>query len=193
MDIDAQLESILFLSPNAMRTMELATLIGVSEDDVTSALTRLDVVYNAGRRGIRLAQHEGRYRMTTSPESADAVAAFVEDEVHGALTKPQLETVTVIAYRGPITKGDLEHIRGVHCGIILRNLLVRGLIESKEDPTLLQTVYSVSMDFLHTLGVEHIDQLPDYATLHTADVIDRVLEQRRDEERAVNDTSSAST
>lgn len=180
MDIDTEIESILFLSPKPLKVIELAKIVDASDEEMEHALSRLEVVYNTGQRGIRLTRHEGKVRMTTAPESAEVVAAFVEDEVHGALTRPQLETLTVIAYRGPITKPNLEHVRGVHCGLILRNLAIRGLIESKEDPVLLQTVYTVSMDFLHTLGLERIEQLPDYEPLHTADVIDRLLEQNNE-------------
>lgn len=118
--------------------------------------------------------------MTTAPEHAELVASFVEEDLHGELTRPQLETLTVIAYRGPITKSELEQVRGVHCGLILRNLMMRGLIQTEEDPTKLQMVYTVTMDFLRTLGVASLAELPEYETLHTAEAMNRLLEVNND-------------
>lgn len=113
--------------------------------------------------------------MTTAPEHAELVASFVEEDLHGELTRPQLEALTVIAYRGPITKSELEQVRGVHCGLILRNLMMRGLIQTEEDPAKLQMVYTVTMDFLRTLGVASVAELPEYEALHKEETIDRLL------------------
>jgi len=71
--------------------------------------------------------------MTTAKESSEIVEKFLKEELTGEMTRPQLETLTIIAYRGPMTKMEIEQIRGVNCSLILRNLLMRGLVEAKLD------------------------------------------------------------
>ena len=84
-----------------------------------------------------------------------------------------MEALTIIAYRGPIAKGDLDKIRGVNCALILRNLLLRGLIESKEVKG--EDYYQVSLDFIKFLGVSDVSQLPDYQRLHNEVTVEQVL------------------
>src|SRR3989344_5983048 len=108
--------------------------------------------------------------LATSADTATAVQKFLKDETTGELTRPSLETLTIIAYRGPVTRSDLERIRGVNCSIILRNLMVRGLVEAREDKRQLTTYYTVSFEFLRHLGLPRITELPEYEALHRADV-----------------------
>ena len=93
----------------------------------------------------------------------------------GELTRPSLESLTIIAYRGPITKAELEMIRGVNCSMILRNLLIRGLIREEKGKT--ESVFRVSLEFLRWLGVQQASDLPDYDKLSGSDLIDQVLQQ----------------
>jgi segregation and condensation protein B len=183
MDIDSKIESILFLSPKSLRIQDLAMIVEGGMEDVEHALRRLETVYNVGERGIRIATNGDHIQMTTAPKNEALVVAFVEDEVRGKLTRPQLETLTVIAYRGPITKSALEHVRGVNCSVIIRNLLVRGLIEGLEDPERLQTVYTITMDFLHVLGIQKVEDLPEYEHLHVSETIDRILGDNTEPEK----------
>ncbi len=101
----------------------------------------------------------------------------MKKEASGPLTRPSLETLAVIAYRGPVTKPEIEQIRGVNCAIILRNLLIRGLIEEREDTTRLQNVYTVSVDFLRELGLHNLDELPKYPDFHDNEKIQQLLSE----------------
>lgn len=177
-----KIESLLFLATKPMQCKKLAHIVGASIDDVRAALVDLMAYYNTAKRGIRILENGDEFQMTTAPEHAQLIAAFIAEDIHGELTRPQLETLTVIAYRGPITKSALEQVRGVHCGLIVRNLLMRGLIQAEDDPKKLQTVYSVTMDFLRTLGVSSVKDLPEYAALHTIEAIDRLLAVSKDSE-----------
>ena len=102
---------------------------------------------------------------------------MVKEEVYSELTQPQLEALTIIAYRGPITKLELETIRGVNCSLILRNLLVRGLIEEKDDAVKLQPVYSVSLEMLRHLGIHGVSELPDFENFHNNVQIDQMIQE----------------
>jgi segregation and condensation protein B len=175
MNIETQIESILFLSPAPLSPRGIAQRLHASVEDVQAALAHLSQVYNGGARGIRIATIGDQYQMTTAPEHAELVAAFVEDDLGGDLTEAQLETITIIAYRGPIARTDLERIRGVNCSVILRHLTTRGLIARAADTVHAEPVYAVTLDFLKTLGIAAVGELPDYATLHASEAIDRLL------------------
>jgi segregation and condensation protein B len=96
------------------------------------------------------------------------------------LTKPGLETLTIVAYRGPITKPELELIRGVNCSLILRNLLMRGLVVQQPgtegDEVLAQ--YTASPEFLQYLGFTSVQQLPNFDELHSHQLLEELLKQR---------------
>ncbi len=110
------------------------------------------------------------------PSFADVLGSMTKEETESELTRPQLETLTIIAYRGPITKPEIEHIRGVNCSIILRNLLMRGLIIEKEDKVKLQPVYTIASELLRKLGVHGVEELPDYEDLHKNAKIGQLLD-----------------
>jgi len=114
--------------------------------------------------------------MVSSPENAKIIQEFIKDETTGELSKPSLEALTIIAYRGPVSKIDLDRIRGVNCALILRNLLIRGLIEGKFDKKKNETYYAATFDFIRFLGLNKINDLPDYIRLHQDETIDRILE-----------------
>jgi segregation and condensation protein B len=103
------------------------------------------------------------------------VRGFVKEDVSGELTRPSLETLTIIAYRGPVTKPEIEQIRGVNCSLILRNLLMRGLVEEREEASRLQPMYTVSSDFLRHLGLSSLSELPSYGEFHGNERIDKML------------------
>ena len=107
--------------------------------------------------------------------SGSVIQEFIKDETTGELSKPSLEALTIIAYRGPVAKIDLDRIRGVNCALILRNLLIRGLIEGKFDKKKNETYYTVTFDFIRFLGLNKINDLPDYVRLHQDETIDRML------------------
>ena len=113
--------------------------------------------------------------LVTRSEAADLVKQVVNAEAQGELTRAALETLTILAYRGPLTRPELEQIRGIHSAVILRNLLLRGLIEQKEDSRLGQPVYSVTFEFLNHLGLSGVEQLPEYAALHGNATVSQVL------------------
>jgi segregation and condensation protein B len=119
--------------------------------------------------------------MATAQETADLVRDFMKDETTGELTKPSLETLTIVAYRGPLTKAEIEQVRGVNCSMILRNLMMRGLVESMGEHGNPLTQYRVTMDFLRFLGLSSVEELPDYDTLRSSENVRRVLEESKEE------------
>lgn len=173
-NLKSQLESLLFVAAKPLTLKQLAEWLEVKPEKVSEACRVLAEDYKQQARGVNLTQNADKYQLVSSPNNAAVVQKFVQEETGGELSRPSLEALTIIAYRGPIAKFALDRIRGVNCALILRNLLIRGLIEAKDEKG--ETYYSVSLDFLRFLGVGGVAELPDYERLHTEEIIDAMLE-----------------
>lgn len=174
MNLASQIESLLFVSAKPLTLKKLAEICEVKEGEVSEAVNNLQERYKKEESGLQIIKSGQNVSLSTSPANADIARAYLKDELTGELTRPSLETLTIIAYRGPITKLDLEQIRGVNCSLILRNLLMRGLIEAEEGAAG-QPLYNLSFDFLRFLGVSDTTELPDYEKLHSSDLLDKLL------------------
>jgi len=170
-----KLESILFISNKPLTSKQLADICGTGKAEVETILQSLKQEYDAEDKGVKIIDHDGKVQMATTPDSSEIVEKFLKQELTGEMTRPQLETLTIIAYRGPITKLDLEQIRGVNCSLILRNLMIRGLVEARLDKKISTTVYNVTMDFVRFLGLTSVKDLPDYERLSKHEVIENLL------------------
>lgn len=176
-DVRRLLESLLFLAGRPLTVKKLSELIGCSADAVHTAAEELMQAYNVSESGVHIMKSGGSYQMATSPSSSSIVKEFIKAEHAGELTKPSLETLTIIAYRGPVSKAELEQIRGVNCSLILRNLLIKGLIESREDRKQMATMYEITFDLLRFLGLTRVEDLPDFEKLRHHETIKKLLEQ----------------
>lgn len=172
----SQLESILFVASKSLTMQQLAKAADVSVDKIRDAVETLKVKYNHSDSGIHILVSEDAIQMATNSEHNSVVEQFMKDEVAGELTKAQLETLTVIAYRGPITRPELEQIRGVNCAIIIRNLLIRGLLEEQDSAEKLMSVYIVSTEALAHLGVDSVEQLEEYEKLSKHEYLEKIEE-----------------
>lgn len=164
MPLKYRLESLLFVSARALSLRQLSELVTVSIEEIEAALLELATEYETSGRGLRLSCVAEKWQMVTAPENAVDIQMLAGQETGGELSRPSLEALTVIAYRGPIAKTHLDAIRGVNCALILRNLSVRGLVESQQGADG-DIYYNVSLDFLRHLGVSEVSQLPDYDRL----------------------------
>lgn len=180
MSINSKIESLLFISAKPMSTKQMADIIKQPIEDIKKASDELVEKYKNSRQGIQIINNNSKYQMVSSPENAKIVQEFIKDETTGDLSRPSLETLTIIAYRGPISKIDLDRIRGVNCALILRNLLIRGLIEAKNDSKKKETYYNVTMDFIRFLGINDLKELPEYERLNKDDTLDKILENTKE-------------
>jgi len=171
----SQLESILFVLGRPISLKELAKLIGRPVTEVEVGLEDLKHNYNQPSSGIHILFNNQEVQMVINPNNAPIVEKIVKEEIISELTQPQLETLTIIAYRGPITKLELEQIRGVNCSLILKNLIIKNLIEVKENKIIEQNKYWISLKFMRHLGIEKIEDLPDYKDLSQAASLDEAL------------------
>lgn len=174
--IKSKIESLLFISAKPMSTIMLSKLSSEKTKIIKEACEELVSEYKERDGGLQIIKNGEKYQMVSSAKNADLVQEFIKNETTGELTRPSLETLTIIAYRAPISKLDLERIRGVNCSLILRNLLIRGLIEVKSDKEKEETYYSPSFDFIRYLGINDLSELPDYEKLSKDDSLERMLE-----------------
>jgi len=184
MNLEQIIEAMLFASGKPLSERKLADLTNKKADEVTAALDQLERSLEG--RGIMLQRYEKEVALVTDPDAAEFVSKVAKDEEQGELTRAALEALTILAYRGPMTRPELEQIRGVQSSMILRNLMIRGLVEQKEDVRLGQPTYAVTFDFLNHLGLKSIKDLPEYEELrgHTAiaDMLDQLKEPEQKDE-----------
>ncbi len=178
-------EAVLFAAAKPLSPSDLSKHLDVSLEVIKEAIEDIRKHRNIDESGVHMLEHNGKVQLVSNPAFGDDVAKFLKKEASGPLTRPSLETLTIIAYRGPITKPEIETIRGVNCSLILRNLLIRGYVEEKEDRTRLQNIYSLSPDFLRLLGLSSISDLPEYEAFANNDKIAELLEQGGEEDETV--------
>ena len=175
MTLKSQLESLLFVSIKALALKELASLTGAKTKEIEEALIELAGDYEKVGSGLAIIKNNSQYQITTAGDNAVLIKEFLKSETSGELSQPSLEALTIIAYRGPISKLELEKIRGINCSLIIRNLLIRGLIEEKFEKIKQENYYSVSLDFIRFLGIGSVDALPDYEKLNRSEELAAVL------------------
>lgn len=173
MDLIATLEAVLFAAGRPLSLESLTRSLRAEKSALSAAVDELASRHNHERSGIHILRRGNEVQMSTNPAAHSAVSEFVKSETEGELTKAQLETLTVIAYRGPITRPELEEIRGVNCALILRVLLMRGLIDEREDSDKLTPVYEISFNAMRRLGITSPSELPEYESLHAHENIER--------------------
>lgn len=170
--LEAGLEALLMLADEPMPAMALAQATRRPVADVEQALAALAAEYADQGRGFELRQVAGGWRYYTRLECAPLVERWVLDGQQARLTQASLETLAVIAYLQPVTRGRVSAVRGVNVDGVIRTLTTRGLIqESGQDPESGAILYGTTSTFLERLGVASLDDLPPLAD-HLPDLAD---------------------
>lgn len=159
--LQIKLESILFVSSRPLSTKELASLVESDEKQVEESLFSLQSQRQSG--GIVLLHASGSWQLATSPSSVNSVRKFLQSDLKEKLTEASLEVLSIVAYKQPISKTEIEAIRGVNSQYSIRTLLMRGLIEKRGDSR--NSKYVITTDFLQYLGITTVSELPDYENI----------------------------
>lgn len=163
----AALEALLFASGESLEKKQLITLLGLTEAELKVALNVLSDSFKG--RGITLVETATEVELRTAPEAANIIQKLREGELARDLGKASLETLAVIAYQEGATRGEIDWIRGVNSSTSLRTLLMRGLIEGREDPHDKRRIqYRLTTEALAHLGITHVLDLPRFAELKAA-------------------------
>jgi len=156
------LESLLFVSATPIEASQLARAVELDVELVLQNLQALAERYERFGRGLRLQERDGKYQLVTLPAVAPLIETFLSLDLTTRLSGPALEALAVIAYRQPVTRAQIEAVRGVDCAGVLRSLLQRGLIEENGRLEVVgrPILYGVSDLFLQHFGFTRFDQLP---------------------------------
>jgi segregation and condensation protein B len=158
--LTARVESLLFVADSPVSVGRLAEALGVTTGQVDRALAGLGATY--ADRGLRLQRFGSRVQLVTAPEAAECVERFLGLETRLRLSQAALETLSIIAYRQPITRRQIEAIRGVGSDSVLRTLIGAGLIEGVgRAPTVGRpNLYGTTFEFLQHFGLRSLSELP---------------------------------
>jgi segregation and condensation protein B len=174
--IKSSIESILFMSGDAVSLVRIMKVVAAEKDEIESAIASLQEEYATRKSGLTILRKEDEIQMATSPENSELLNQLVKSEIQENLSKSSLEVLAIVAYRGPITRVEIEAIRGVNCSFTLRSLLMRGLVERIGNPKDSRGyLYKISFDFLKKLGVESVSKLPDFENLSKDERIDSII------------------
>lgn len=174
MKLEAIAESLLFVTDRAVTVEDLATALEVGTDKVENALRTLDAEYQ--ERGIRLQRKGDRVQLVSAPEAGPAIERFLGLEISGRLSTAALETLSIVAYRQPVTRAQVEAIRGVNSDSVLRTLVRRGLLEKvgRAETVGCPILYGTTFEFLQQFGLQDLHDLPEWVEL------DQKLKERRE-------------
>ncbi|HTI13674.1 MAG TPA: SMC-Scp complex subunit ScpB [Dictyobacter sp.] len=158
----AAIESLLFVSGRPLERNELRKLLHINEERLTLALQLLEQEFISRERGIRLQRLGEQVQLVTAPEYAHYVAALLDLPTTARLTTAAMETLAVVAYRQPLTRSQIEAIRGVNSDRALTSLLQHGLVaEIGRAPTVGRpALFATTAEFLQQFGLTALEQLP---------------------------------
>lgn len=163
MSIDAKLEAVLFFKAEPLSTKKLAQILKIDEAEVKTAIQTLKGKLQ--ERGVTILEKDDEVMLGTTPEASGIIDELSREELSRDLGKAGLETLSIVLYRGPITRSGIDYIRGVNSTFILRNLLIRGLVEKVQNPNDQRSfLYRGTFDLLSHLGISRIEDLPEYGS-----------------------------
>ncbi len=161
MDLKSKIEALLFWKAEPLAIKKLAELVEADIDATKIAINELET--SLAGRGISIVRSDDEVMLGTAKECGELIEKIAKEERTRDLGKAGLETLSIILYQGPISRADIDYIRGVNSQFILRNLLIRGLVERVENPKDARSfLYKTSLDLLAHLGLSKIEDLPEY-------------------------------
>jgi|SRR3989344_693030 len=191
MNLQSIIETILFVHGEPLSLEKLAKAAKANKEETKQALTALNDTYS--ERGIILLEKDGLFQIGSNPENTSYVEDLIKGEFTEELSKAALETLSVIAYKGPLTRVDIEYVRGVNSSFTLRNLMMRGIIERIDNPRDARSyLYRVSFDFLKHFGVASVEELPNFAEFKATPVelpTQDIAEKTKSEMEPISDSA----
>ncbi len=172
------LESILFVSGEPIAIHRLVKVLGTTEKEILPMLESLSEKYeNDPGNGLMLIRDEKTIVLATKPVNASFVETLTKSTLQENMSKAALEVLAIIAYRAPVSRVEIDAIRGVNCSFTLRNLLLRDLISREGNPSDHRGyLYRPTLRFLQVLGISKITELPDHETLSHDERLHMILE-----------------
>jgi len=161
--LSVKLEAILFVAAEPVPSSQLAAALDVTPSVIERGLNELDA--SLSTRGLRLQRHAGRVQLTTAPQLAELIERFLGLEATSHLSRAALETLAIVAYQQPVTRPQIDSIRGVNSDSMIKSLLNKGLVleTGRADGPGRPILYSTSPEFLQHFGLSSILEMPSLA------------------------------
>ena len=161
MSVEQQLEAILFVKVEPVKIEELSNTLKISEKIVEEALVNLKEQLKG--RGICLMEKDNSVMLGTAPELSDLIEQIRKAELSKDIGRAGLETLSIILYKSPVGRSEIDYIRGVNSTFILRALMVRGLVERIHNPSDARSfIYKPTFELLSFLGISNVSELPNF-------------------------------
>lgn len=161
MNLDQKIEAILFFRGESVSIKKIATILQITPEEVGQGIETLKNRLQTS--ALTIVVKDDEVMLATSPEAAPLIEGLVKEELSRDLGKAGLETLSIVLYKGPIPRREIDYIRGVNSQFILRNLLVRGLVEKiTDEKDERRFLYRPTFELLQSLGVSTISELPEY-------------------------------
>jgi segregation and condensation protein B len=160
LSIEARVEALLFVAPGLVGASQLAAALDTTPKEIEKALAAVEE--SLANRGIRVQRYKGELRLVSAPEAAPLVERFLDLEATTRLSNAALETLSIVAYQQPITRPQIDSVRGVNSDSSLRSLLTHGLVEEagRADGPGRPILYATTPEFLQQFGLSKIEELP---------------------------------
>ncbi|MBQ3023109.1 MAG: SMC-Scp complex subunit ScpB [Clostridia bacterium] len=189
-NIECALEAVLFSLGEAVEIEKLAEALEVKEEEIKEASITLQKKYDEENRGIKIIEIENSIQMCSNPEYFECIKRVTQIKKEAGLSSAALETLSIIAYNQPVTKGTIEFIRGVDSTYSVTRLLERGLIDElgRAETPGRPILYGTTTEFLRCFGLKSLEELPplpekEIPTTESGetDIIEEVIEQQNTE------------
>jgi Predicted transcriptional regulator containing the HTH domain len=161
LQLEQKIEAILLFKNEPVSLATLSKTLNVSQEDLRLTVSNLQKNYES--RGIVIVSDGESICFGTNPNLSELIESMQKEEISKDIGRAGLETLSIILYKGPVSRREIDHIRGVNSGFILRNLLIRGLIERTEGSERSYS-YKPTLELLKHLGLTKIEELPEYST-----------------------------
>ena len=178
--LKSAIEALLFISGNPLSVDRLKGIFEtVPQEQIEAQLQSIKQEYDERNAGITLAEVAGGYQFATRPENAVWIRKFRAVKVSAKLSRPALETLAIVAYKQPITRTEVEAVRGVNIGGIIRNLMERRLVKivGKKDVPGKPILYGTSSEFLQYFGLRDLSSLPTLKEFQELEAGEEVMEE----------------
>jgi len=163
MNDEQKIEAILLFKNEPVTLVELSKILDIPRENLQLTISNLQKEYS--NRGMVIISDGEKISLGTNPETSDLIEKLQKDELSRDLGRAGLETLSIILYKGPISRREIDYIRGVNSGFILRNLLIRGLIERSESLARERSFsYKPTLELLRFLGIQNREELPEFET-----------------------------
>src|SRR3989338_2183654 len=180
--LDAKIEALLFFKGEPVSIKKISELVGETQEKISEVFVVLE--NKLSDRGLVLMRKDDEVELRTSPDVSELISAVTKEELTRDLGRAGLETLSIILYKGPISRREIDYIRGVNSNFILRNLLIRGLVERVQNTDDARSfLYKPTFEVLSFMGISKIEDLPEYVEVRRE--VEEIIEQEKKEDNDV--------